>query len=112
VTAWRTAAMVGGGLLLALGVAVFSNVMLRQTNKAVTAQLSEANAKVAMMQGEVTACRGMINRSNEEVQRYRVESEAANEAAAKAAKEAMKRPRNPLAGHGPDAMNAWLGALP
>ena len=73
--------------------------------------LAAANAQVAMIRAEITSCRQVVGEQNAQIEALGSQSESASAAAAQAARAALQRPRPPLAGHGPGAMNAWLEGL-
>jgi hypothetical protein len=99
------------GAVAAVAILAFNVWTLRGSLDAARKDLADANAKVALMQGEVATCKGTIINQNEQIQAYKLQAEAAGKAADEAARTALKRPRKKLEGHGPEAMNKWLSGL-
>jgi len=99
------------GAVAAVAILAFNVWTLRGSLDATKRDLTVANAKVALMQGEVATCKGMILNQNEQIQVYKLQAEAASKTADEAATAALKRPRKKLEGHGPEAMNSWLSGL-
>lgn len=99
------------GAIAAAVILAFNVWTLRGSLDNARNDLAVANAKVALMQSEVAACKGTIINQNEQIQVYKIQAEAVSKAADAAARVALKRPRKKLEGHGPEAMNTWLSGL-
>ena len=99
------------GAIAAAAILAFNIWTLRGSLEDARNDLAVANAKVALMQGEVATCKGTIINQNEQIQVFKLQAEAASKTADEAARAALKRPRKKLEGHGPEAMNTWLSGL-
>lgn len=99
------------GAVAAVAILAFNVWTLRGSLDATRSDLAVANARVALMQGEVATCKGTIINQNEQIQVFKLQAEAAGKAADTAARAALERPRKKLEGHGPEAMNSWLAGL-
>jgi hypothetical protein len=99
------------GAVAAVAILAFNVLALRGSLDTARNDLAAANARVALMQSEVTSCKGTVINQNEQIQAYKLQAEAASKAADEAATAAMKLPRKKLEGHGPEAMNSWLSGL-